>query len=422
MSINLSSITKGPSYFGWQSKLDRPIRIATFGDSTANMALAVTRIDTIVPTHDNSQYAFLANICPVLLRGKYVFCGHGGITGNTTRNMLDRATSAYSTTRKTVRDIINTKPDVVIFHGGSVNDIVSLGVGASSATVNAIADRHIALVGLFTACGVVVIDSGIVGYDGNIGTETPEEISARRGYLVTINARIQNASLSNSLHLFVDVEDVLSTNGAFISGVTSDGVHLSNYGAYLLGGLEDAKIKDAICANYANGTLYDFQYIFAKHNSGIPLACSLSKTNVTNQTPVTDSSKMSVVFDVTGGTGSIGLAFNVSATLNPFVNMASGDLAGVGFEFELVDSNGTEVPFTFNGIVKVYNAGNTAYYQTTIINGYCSGKADGMLQHPLIQDPTTIGTNSIVTIGCTGIPIGTGYKLTMCPPNCFKIQ
>jgi hypothetical protein len=57
-----------------------------------------------------------------------------------------------------------------------------------------------------------------------------------------------------------------------------------------------------------------------------------------------------------------------------------------------------------------------------VSNTICNGASKSSINQALIQDPATIGANSVMYLGVSSVPVGTGYVLKMKPPFVFKIQ
>lgn len=217
------------------------LRIATFGDSTANFFSANTT--------DTSAWniAFGAGTTQVwrrqekmmtaLLYGQAFVVANGGVSGETTTQMLARSSAGASSSRKAIEDVIALSPDVVLLRGGSINDLTALSSPIDQEDVDAIVASHKQIIDAFADEGIWVLDSGIYGYSG--ATNTTEV----RAAIVTLNAAL--AAYSRSHFRFIDPTDVTHDGtGAFKSGISNDGTHLNNLGGYLIAKLEAAALRN----------------------------------------------------------------------------------------------------------------------------------------------------------------------------------
>jgi lysophospholipase L1-like esterase len=64
-----------------------------------------------------------------MLYPQALLVGNGGVSGDTTANMLLRDGNASSSSRKAITDILALRPDVVLLRGGSINDLTGLTSG-----------------------------------------------------------------------------------------------------------------------------------------------------------------------------------------------------------------------------------------------------------------------------------------------------
>jgi len=98
-----------------------PLRVATFGDSTANAGgvRSVTNQDTAQAVNANWGATFSGGLTSdrYALDRAYpqaYLVINGGITGQSTTQMLARDTLGASITRRAITDVINAAPDVVL--------------------------------------------------------------------------------------------------------------------------------------------------------------------------------------------------------------------------------------------------------------------------------------------------------------------
>lgn len=229
-----------------------PIRIATFGDSTANLGT----------TQGASEMAATTFSAPFPASGTTILkmdidkwaCGQTyplawpvincGVGSETTTQMLARDAAAAGATRKALTDLANANPDVVILRAGSINDLLALTAASSQSLVDAVYNRHIEILQKALSSGAIVIDEGFFGYSPASGTQA--DLDFRRAAIVSLNARYAAyaGTLSGRVH-FLDVVGTLTqADGNYIAGVyESTGVHLNEYGGLLLGELEAAVLR-----------------------------------------------------------------------------------------------------------------------------------------------------------------------------------
>lgn len=218
------------------------LRGATFGDSTANFGemgngIGVTDQEYMTLT------AAVAGTVAMACAGSKMWLKHiypafyplanGGISGETTTQMLARDGAGASTTRRAVADVVSKKPDVVLLRGASINDILGLSLAslASDAQVNAIRDRRINLsYKLASGCGLV-IDEGCAGFDASSGTP-PANLALVRDCVARLNAALATHYATNAptnIAWLTPVGLTCDSTGAYLPGYTlsTDGTHLS---------------------------------------------------------------------------------------------------------------------------------------------------------------------------------------------------
>lgn len=207
-----------------------PVRVATIGDSTA---------DVNGTAHDISLFtAASGSIGPEKYQLSSLYpqaylVGNGGIGGQTTTQILARDATATSTTRKAIQDIINLRPDVVLLRGGSINNI-SGAISATAAALIATAyAEHCQIINKFLSAGIPVLDSGIYGYSGS-GTE-PATV---RAALMTLEGMFDSYAAQFPGRVFRPswTGILRDSTGAYLPNVVladGQGVHLSFFGQYL---------------------------------------------------------------------------------------------------------------------------------------------------------------------------------------------
>lgn len=234
------------------------VRVATFGDSTANFGgssgqLLNTDQESVVFGAELSgstslQWGLSNKITLPWFYPSARIVANGGISGETTQNMLDREIQPYSPTRRALSDVIATSPDVLLGRFGSINDIfaLSLTTYATQSQLDAIYARHCALLNLMIASPIpLIVDEGIAGYDASAGNASKKVYI--RDALIRLNkmyADYVNASNVPGRVVFLDLTGGISADstGAFLPGVSpaTDGTHDCIYGGIRRGQAEAA--------------------------------------------------------------------------------------------------------------------------------------------------------------------------------------
>ena len=226
-----------------------PVRVATFGDSTATygshggVANAYEQTYLTIAAALATNDLRIGNGNKLLLQTVYPNCiivGQGGISGNTTSDMIARGGSAAAATRNAITDILATAPDVILFRGASINDItgLSLTTNITSGQLSAIVSRHMRIALDLRGGGGFVIDEGCAGFSGASGV-VPANILFVQDAVVKLNAAIASAIDALGLQDLVFLSPygvTANTNGSFITGATptADLTHLSYAGQYWL--------------------------------------------------------------------------------------------------------------------------------------------------------------------------------------------
>lgn len=240
------------------------VRVATFGDSTANFGgssgvLSNTDQETVIFAAGLSgatamQWGLSNKITLPWFYPSARIVANGGISGETTQNMLDRESLQPGSTRRALSDVIATNPDVLLGRFGSINDIfaLSLTTYATKSQLDAIYARHCALLQLMIASPIpLIVDEGIAGYDAFAG------VAGQKTYIRDALIRLNKmyADYIDSLKMpgrvvFLDLTGGVSSDstGAFLPGVSpaADGTHDCIYGGIRRGQAEAAIITAII--------------------------------------------------------------------------------------------------------------------------------------------------------------------------------
>lgn len=271
-----------------------PVLVATFGDSTANTGSSY--FDNAVfsaPFPASGATSYVPNVDKWALSMTYppaYLVGNFGISGETTAQMIARSALASSTTRKAIEDVASVKPDVVIFRGGSINDLFSVTAATKAATIAATYARHIKiLAGLRTAAGVV-IDQGVYGYSGTGAVDA----AVTRQCVVELNAMYKAYAATQPGVYWMGTLGIVSDEfGAYVSGMANaaDGVHLNNAGQYAMSLVEAALLTKIFGAwgggpRYKGANLIDnaaFTQVSNQSYGEVPTGFSVVTANATRQ-------------------------------------------------------------------------------------------------------------------------------------------
>jgi hypothetical protein len=226
-----------------------PVRVAVFGDSTANFggtqgsgaAAGLQDTTLVIPDAWNSGAKTFGisidKFAADLFYPQMYVVACGGISGETTTAMVARDTAGSSTTRKAVTDIINLAPHVVILRGGSINDLLAVTSGTVAATVAATYANHILLINRFLSAGICVIDEGVFGFTNGTANTATDQASTRSAVL-QLNALYATyaQSFPSSILTFIEPNGLTHDGtGAYISTISTDGTHPNVFGQLAIG-------------------------------------------------------------------------------------------------------------------------------------------------------------------------------------------
>jgi len=299
-----TKIGKFPSVIG------RPIKVATFGDSTATIQWAGNRYDLRNPpafvtgmTNDQKVNARTA-------LGLYMPClyvANGGISGQRTSDMIARNIVASSVTRASVADILSCEPDIVVMCAISINDIIGLLTTTyDQSVVDGIISRHMQIVNSFLDSGISVYDVGCYGYSEAVSTAITE---TRRQAVNYINDYMKGVGLYG--YNFVDMSGITHDNAVFKAGMSTDGVHLSAYGQTVASKKVAEKIQTFVCSGRLKNN-YNYLYSFGNTSAGnIPSGFTLS-TAAQVLSKTTTQTGIEIELNVTAVNSTLALAFDLA--------------------------------------------------------------------------------------------------------------
>ena len=225
------------SVSGAGNRRDRPLPCAVFGPSHANLNPPNTDVRLLVgamgssPTSISPERWQVNTFYPVAYP-----VANGGVSSNTTADMLARSDAVIATTRKSIQDVIDTRPEVVFLASLDTNDFASLNAGNYAATVAATVANHRQIVRMFLSAGIYVIDEGNYPYSATAHT-TPS--LTRQAILETNATYAADAALYPTQMEFLSAASVLGdASGNYLPNCSQNdanvGLHKSMYGEWLL--------------------------------------------------------------------------------------------------------------------------------------------------------------------------------------------
>jgi lysophospholipase L1-like esterase len=225
-------------------RVTTPLRVATFGDSTANVGTANHDLRTVTAAFPGSGATVLSiSADKFLLDSVYEQCylvGNGGVSGETTAQMLARSAAGASSTRKAIEDIADLAPDLILLRGGSINDLTSLTAGTMAAQVATTYANHVNIINRLRSVAPV-IDEGIYGYSGVGATDAAVTRQALLQLNTMFAAYAQGAA--NGVYFLPALGLLSDSTGAYLTGMSTDGTHLNLAGAKVLADAEADLVK-----------------------------------------------------------------------------------------------------------------------------------------------------------------------------------
>lgn len=326
------------------SKVDRYLRIATFGDSTAAAgdfgSSAVCDIEKQFHGFPVSGYIDMSmaqNTATLMYQIPCVFVANGGIPGNSTYQMLDRSKAAWSVGRKSMQDIAAKNPDIVLFHGASINDLLGFTPSTPQSAIDAVVDRHMQIAKYFTSQGILVLDSGCLGF-----SMSNPNIDFICETILYVNSRIKTLSKNDDLWVYIDPSGITHDGtGLFIPERTIDGLHLSSLGGYYLGKAEKEKVDERynLVGRYGD-VLWDQQEDYANAVSNNPAKCYLdydpAKTSIINQV----CSNVELTVTISANSPSTVFMSLSSPPLHSLSKIKAGDALRLEVDYDISDING----------------------------------------------------------------------------------
>ena len=435
-----------------------PVRIATFGDSTATfgswgqplnnwdqeymtLAAGISSTTLLTPTVNKLMLPFLYPSA--------VLVAQGGISGETTAQMLSRDGQAASVTRNSVQDVLSKSPDVILFRGGSINDITGLGLAtyATDAQISAIGLRHIALAYKLSSGGALVLDEGVAGFDA-AGGVVPSNQAYVRDAVVRLNNYLANFHATTGIPTVVWMNPVgvtCDSDGAFLPGVTgaTDGTHLAYYGQLRVARKEAATLTKYL-GNSARSAYKGINLLgslaYLAIGGALPTGFVLSTGSCTSSGGVIEQDANGEVCIRTNLTGLssgayviLNMPINIyTAAPSPNISVTSGMKLGFEYDWSIETLDGSNIlpSMTFAARLNLQNSSGgrlqTEYGSSTVTGDTSDLSASRLDFHSatqvLFNDVTANLTSSCAWRIQVFMPVlAAGYKFRVKNPRIVQI-
>lgn len=221
----------------WQPR--SPVKVGTHGDSIANCS-NFSGHDLSVVTTGNKDLRGLRMGWGLqcFSRGALRVIFNGGVSGETTAQMIARESAGSSSTRKALEDAQSLGVEVLVIQAG-INDIQVLAAGASMATIESTVDTAVANVVTMArravAKGIYPVVQSLMAYNSNVATA--DQIVTRQVGVRLFNQRLREmiAAARGALGVYDDLYSICATaDGSWKPNLSSDGLHPNRIGAWLV--------------------------------------------------------------------------------------------------------------------------------------------------------------------------------------------
>lgn len=322
-----------------------PLRIATFGDSTATVGSAqspasqdTTRASSSVWNSGTVNLTSYQDRFSVdMFYPQAYLVGTGGIISQTTTQMVARDTLVSSSTRFATSDMINLAPNVVIMRAG-VNDLTGVSAGTVDAAVATALANIKTLIARFNSAGIFVLVEGITSSTGS-------NLAVTKAGILALNAQVQAyvATLPNARFLS-PVGVVSDSTGGYLPNMSADNLHLTAWGQYQLARAEAAILSNVFGQSINHrypGTNVFTNFTFANQTSGTATGITFNTTNATAA-----NKKIEVInglnfqtgeFTLTGASPQCGYLIAYDPTT---MGITAGDIYGFECDIYLAGLNG----------------------------------------------------------------------------------
>lgn len=375
-----------------------PLRLVTFGDSTANTG--PTQSPTSQDTSQIISSAWTAGTVSLNLNiDKYqtnfyypqaYLVGNGGVSGETTTQMVARDTAGASSTRYAITDMINLQPHAVLLRAGGINDIVTATTATLASKVATAYANHVLILNRFMAANIPVVDCGIYGF-ANGSANTATDLTSTLSAIVQLNALYAAyAAQYPSKIQFINPTGLLSgSTGAYLSTrISGDGTHLTAYGQSLVAQ------KEAAALSYFFGPSSNVRYPGSNNISNALMANTGAVAYGTAPTGfsslTSNATRQNAKVEVINGKPFYTCEFAITATNNngqmfmPYdpsgtgsMAISSGDVWGFEFDFYVAGLNGyLPTPSSFSALLDTRDSVGSG---RVVLNGMAVASSVGQL-------------------------------------------
>jgi lysophospholipase L1-like esterase len=399
----------------------------TFGDSTASIGALTSPANQDIRFGASSAWqsgtVTLTQYSDKFLTYAFypqAYCvGNGGISGQNTAQMLARDTASASSTRYAITDMLALSPEVCLLRGGSINDITNVTNATLSSTVATTYANHVAIINRFAAANVFVIDCGIYGYSGTGATD----LAATRSAIVQLNNLFAAYALANPTKVaFVSPTGIVSdSTGAYLPGMSQDGIHLNFTGSYLTAQQEaqvlTATFGPSLNYRYQGTNVFADPFLLTTSSPSYGTLCTSMTTFVINgtranaQIRVINGQILQTVDFIPSGAGTLsgglGMAFNPTSTGTMAIQ--PGDVWGVEFDFYLSNlTGGTFNINNFSPTINIYDSTGSGQIIHQLITAYTSASTVNTFQGHIAFPMLMFGDSSANFTTSSGVSLNFG--------------
>jgi hypothetical protein len=415
------------------------IKWGSYGDSIANVSgyanFDLRQINAAAPGFGVER---MGSWVGPLSNGLFRLAANCGISGDNTTQMLARESAGASATRKAIIDAAATGVQFLVNSLG-INDIQTLGGGASQATVDGVVNTAVAnivtLLKKQRANGIWPVTTSLMGY--NLSTATAGEIAVRQSASRQFNAALGPiiVAANGELGSWVDVYSLVTdANGAWKAGLDQgDGLHPGANGCKVIytpvvaemlrvaGVMNPAKFAYGPQVNlFANP---DFSASAAGTATGLNIytavgTCTLARSIVDWRGQ--NWQECLVTPTALDGNGNAGVSLDITI---PATTIALGDVLG-GELSVYIDDGAGGAPNVFQFMTRL--RANTTYADTPLFNPTVSPKVnlaeafDARIALLPIVSPAATPATCMISVIALGRAL-TPFRVRVALPRAFKL-
>ena len=424
-----------------------PIPVGTFGDSIANISSFANhdlrQVSTVsLGSNSDRMGVTLQHVSNGALRVMF----NGGVSGDTTTQMLARDAAGSTATRKALTDAMTLGVRHLVFSAG-VNDLQSpaLAAGASSGTIDAAVSASVgrlaSLLRRAVSFGMTPHVVALLGYRfetvnmGSLPTNNAAAVATTQEAMRRWNAlaKVTIREAGGALGYWYDMPtNVLDSNGAWLSGMDQgDGLHPSENSQYPI----YTQVADAIrlmegmistpLSAYPPGANQFANADFSASTAGV--ATGASTYNSVGTGSIANSIvtwrgqqwQQCIMTPATAdGNGNCGLQIDLTyATPTP------GDVLGGEITVYIDDGNGGAPPGVFQWLARSRCGANFA--DVPLFNATIAPKvARGVIDHRCVMNPIVApatATPAVLSINALTNQIAAPIRVMVSRPRIVKL-